>query len=279
MRERGLDGAPAGPSTPGGEVLLELIGDVVGLLDIDELRAGLIEALHRALPSDYVSLNDVHPDPSRVVALISPPADERLLAAWRDHAHENPLLRHVQVTGDGRATRFSDVITREDYHSLALYRRVYAPIGVEHQMAFTLPGPPGRVIAIALSRRSHDYSDAERELADSARPFLIQAYLNALQCERLRAGAAAEPPATAALLELGLTPREADVLRMLSLGRSNRDIAVELGISPRTVGKHLEHGFRKLGVSDRSSAAARVWELSREGSGHTAAPGDAGSGR
>ena len=63
------------------------------------------------------------------------------------------------------------------------------------------------------------------------------------------------------LIAAGLTPREAEVLRFVALGRSNQHIAAELGISDRTVGKHLEHGFRKLGVGDRSSAAARAWAL------------------
>jgi DNA-binding NarL/FixJ family response regulator len=48
----------------------------------------------------------------------------------------------------------------------------------------------------------------------------------------------------------------------VALGRSNQHVAAELGISDRTVGKHLEHSFRKLGVGDRSSAAGCAWALS-----------------
>jgi DNA-directed RNA polymerase specialized sigma24 family protein len=44
-------------------------------------------------------------------------------------------------------------------------------------------------------------------------------------------------------------------------GRSNRDTAAILGISPRTVQKHLENCFRKLGVSDRSAAAELAWKV------------------
>ncbi|HEY4895763.1 MAG TPA: hypothetical protein VII01_06715 [Solirubrobacteraceae bacterium] len=57
--------------------LLEVIGDVCGLLDLEELRRGLLAALDRVLPSDYVSLNDVHPDPERTVTIVEPdaPAD------------------------------------------------------------------------------------------------------------------------------------------------------------------------------------------------------------
>ncbi|AWK88428.1 response regulator transcription factor [Azospirillum thermophilum] len=55
---------------------------------------------------------------------------------------------------------------------------------------------------------------------------------------------------------LGLTAREADVLLWLANGKSNRDIGEILGISPRTVNKHLEQVFAKLGVENRASAAA-----------------------
>ena len=55
---------------------------------------------------------------------------------------------------------------------------------------------------------------------------------------------------------LGLTSREAEVLYWLSKGKSNRDIADILGISYRTVDKHLEHLFTKIGVESRSSAVA-----------------------
>jgi DNA-binding response OmpR family regulator/DNA-binding CsgD family transcriptional regulator len=54
----------------------------------------------------------------------------------------------------------------------------------------------------------------------------------------------------------GLTSREAEVLYWLSCGKSNRDIADILGISYRTVDKHLEHLFAKIGVESRSSAIA-----------------------
>lgn len=55
---------------------------------------------------------------------------------------------------------------------------------------------------------------------------------------------------------LALTLREADVLLWIGRGKSNRDISDILGISPRTVNKHLEQIYEKLGVENRSSAAA-----------------------
>lgn len=55
--------------------------------------------------------------------------------------------------------------------------------------------------------------------------------------------------------ELGLTTREAEVLSWLSNGKTNRDIAQILGLSPRTVDKHLEQIYAKLGVENRTAAA------------------------
>jgi DNA-binding CsgD family transcriptional regulator len=53
-----------------------------------------------------------------------------------------------------------------------------------------------------------------------------------------------------------LTAREAEVLLWISRGKANRDIGEILNISPRTVNKHLEQVFIKLGVENRAAAAA-----------------------
>lgn len=53
-----------------------------------------------------------------------------------------------------------------------------------------------------------------------------------------------------------LTARESEVLLWVARGKTNRDIADILGMSPRTVNKHLEHIFEKLGVETRTAAAA-----------------------
>jgi DNA-binding NarL/FixJ family response regulator len=66
--------------------------------------------------------------------------------------------------------------------------------------------------------------------------------------------------------ELGLTTREAEVLLWLSKGKTNRDIAQILGLSPRTVDKHLEQIYAKLGVENRTAAAAIAANATRRNS-------------
>jgi DNA-binding response OmpR family regulator len=56
--------------------------------------------------------------------------------------------------------------------------------------------------------------------------------------------------------KLQLTQRESEVLMWIARGKSNRDIAEILDLSPRTVNKHLEQIYAKLGVENRASAAA-----------------------
>jgi DNA-binding NarL/FixJ family response regulator len=56
----------------------------------------------------------------------------------------------------------------------------------------------------------------------------------------------------------GLTQRESEVLLWIARGKSNRDIGDILGLSPRTVNKHLEQVYTKLGVENRASAAIKA---------------------
>jgi DNA-binding CsgD family transcriptional regulator len=72
---------------------------------------------------------------------------------------------------------------------------------------------------------------------------------------RLAKDSSADTPAEYSS-ELGLTIREGEVLSWLSKGKTNRDIAQILGLSPRTVDKHLEQIYAKLGVENRTAAAA-----------------------
>ena len=68
-------------------------------------------------------------------------------------------------------------------------------------------------------------------------------------------------PASDGSADAALTRRELDVLRLVAVGLTNRQIAVELSISAKTVGAHLGHIFEKLAVHNRASAAAEAHRL------------------
>jgi DNA-binding CsgD family transcriptional regulator len=109
-----------------------------------------------------------------------------------------------------------------------------------------------KLYGVAL-RAAGDEEDARLELRAALAAF-----------ERL--GAAPEGSEAAELLAgptdlpRGLTPREAEVLRLVAAGKTNRAIAAELMISEHTVARHLQNMFAKLDVSSRSAATAFAFE-------------------
>ena len=102
-------------------------------------------------------------------------------------------------------------------------------------------------------RGAGDEDDARLELRAALSAFeRLGAVADAVRTSDLLA------PATT--LPRGLTPREAEVLRLVAAGKTNRDIAVELVISEHTVARHLQNMFVKLDVSSRSAATAFAYE-------------------
>ncbi len=229
-----------------------------------ELREGLLVALDRAVPSDFVSINEIGPNPADLQSVIRPPVPEHLHDVWATHGHENPLVERFGRTLDTRAYRFSDVVSSAELHSLPLYREFYAELGVEHQIAFVIDVSPPFYVAIALSRSEHNFTDGERALLDRARPCLIQIYRTAIAQTTLQAQSSSPGAPRHAARAAGATAdsrlREAAVLGRVARGQSNKLIAAELTVSERTIGKHLQRCYRKLGVANRAHAAAIVWQ-------------------
>src|SRR3712207_7392478 len=93
--------------------LLDLVGEVHGLLELDAFRTGILEALRAAVPSDWASLNDIGPDPGDVMSLVDPPIPAALHMAFAKYAQQNPLVQDFQRTRDARVKRMSDVATQD----------------------------------------------------------------------------------------------------------------------------------------------------------------------
>lgn len=244
--------------------VLSLLGEVIGLLELDELSLALLRGLREAVPSEYCAIHELPADLPHTVALTDPPTTPAMHRAFARYASQNPIAAYFLRTRDGRATRFSDLITRRELHQLDLYREVYEPLEAEYQIAFTLPSGAERILGVALSRCKRDFTATERDLLNLARPYLIQVYRNALaHTDLLRASGMSV--SSAALLSLGLTERQAEVLRLIAMGYSSEHAATALGISVRTAQKHLEHCYRALKVNSRSEASRVAWAATAAG--------------
>ncbi len=242
--------------------MLSLLGEVIGLLELEELSYGLLRGLREAVPSEFCAIHELPADLPRTIALTDPPATPAQHRAFARYAQQNPIAAYFLRTRDGRAIRFSDLITRRELHRLDIYREVYEPLEVEYQVAFTLPSGAERILGVALSRCKRDFTAIERDLLNMARPYLIQAYRNALaHTDLMRASGASV--SIAALRGLGLTERQAEVLRLIAMGYSSEHTASALGIGVRTAQKHLEHCYRALRVNSRSEASRVAWAATR----------------
>jgi len=134
-------------------------------------------------------------------------------------------------------------------------------IGLQHALALPLQQDGRLLVSFVLYRAQLDFSERDRERLELVRPHLAWLYAHVRQ-----AAAKAIPSAPSAVLlpvlpdtpiSGDLTPREREVLAWLAHGKTDAEIAAFLGTSPRTVHKHLEHIYVKLGVETRTAAVMR----------------------
>lgn len=197
------------------------------------------------------------------------------IACFDRHFFAHPLVRHHGIDG-GRAThRISDALGRREFHRTALYADHYRRVGLEHAIAVPLFFDGRTLVSIVLNRRGLDFSERDRERLDLLRPHLAFLYRLACRADAPRRDGGALPVAAAARSLVapgplvpdapppGLTPREGDVMHWLSRGKTDAEIAALLAISPRTVHKHLEHVYVKLGVETRTAAVMRTLAMRR----------------
>ena len=235
---------------------MQLAGDLAALDDPAGFPGVVLPALAAVVGCDVLTFNEIGPAPGQTRYADYPqhaldPATQPVFAAY---VHEHPLINHYRDTGNGEPVKISDFLGRERLHCLGLYAEFFRPIPVEHQIAVNLPSPDGQVIGIALNRARTDFSEADRALLSVLRAPLIRALLRARrrnQAQHALARPVCDGPAE-------LTGRELQVLQLAALGRTNLAIAHALGISPRTVAKHLEHIYRKLAVTSRTAAVTRT---------------------
>ena len=176
------------------------------------------------------------------------------LAAFEAHLEEHPLLIHYRAGGAGEPAKISDFLSQQRFHRLGLYSEFFRHIPVEYQIAFSLPDTQdGQLTAIALNRAGRDFSEDDRAVLTA----LSTPLGNAMRRARDRHGAGAALATAGADGLADLTDREVEVLQLAARGHTNLAIAREFDVSPRTVAKHLEHIYRKLGVASRAAAVYR----------------------
>jgi DNA-binding CsgD family transcriptional regulator len=145
----------------------------------DEFGSVALHELGHLVRSDLTSLNEVVPAEGRLRFINEPETftyPEDAPATFAELAGQHPLIEHYEHTGDGSAMKISDLLTSDAWHATAIYRRFYAPLGIEHQMAITLPAPRPIVVGIAFNRHEGDFGERDRSVLNLIRPHLAQSW-------------------------------------------------------------------------------------------------------
>ena len=173
---------------------------------------------------------------------------------------EHPILRYFLATGDWRVIQVADVPTDVVPRSVtgAWIERGRRWGGVLHHAAMPLP-PTRRGQRVFVVARPDPFTWAEMDLAGQLRRLL--AGLDRHHGAFSRWSRAAGLEGWMAADDVGLTPRELAVLARLAEGLTAASIGRRLMITERTVHKHLQHGYAKLGVADRLGAVLRAQRI------------------
>lgn len=151
---------------------------LVELEDLASFRAELPGQMRRLVGCEIASYNELGCGPEDVLVTADPVMPLELNGMYEAFAAlvmQNPLAAHSQRTGDDRALRMSDFISSRKLHALDLYDLVYRHIGVEYQLAFTVP-VRGQLVGITVSRAGRDFSDGELALFEAARQIALSVH-------------------------------------------------------------------------------------------------------
>lgn len=229
--------------------LLDLTVELHRCPDESTLFDRLTTQISRVVDADLVSFNRIDLSGTNGGTYTSfdngLQAGPAITRAFDAFAHQSPLVAEYARTGDGAPRRMSDHVSLPDLRRLDFFEHVFRPLETRHQSAFALTASKDVVVGLGLNRARRDFTDDEMALLK-----LLHRQLPAVFSHlALKVAAAAPVPAD-------LTPREHQLWALLDHRRSDREIAALLGMNRRTVEKHLQHLYRKLGVPHRTAAAA-----------------------
>jgi DNA-binding CsgD family transcriptional regulator len=216
-----------------------------------------VSSLGRLVASDLTTLSicDLATGHRSVVSDIPGAICRRDIECFDRHFADHPLVRAHRRNPRAVTQRISDLVPDAEFRRAPLFNDYYRAIRIDRCMAAPIHVRNDVIVSFVLNRLGRDFSDRDRDALESIRPHLGHLYRITRKAEGPRAAwgvPSADPP-----VDPRLTSREREVVDWIARGKSDRDIADILGISHRTVHKHLQRIYEKLGVENRTAAAMR----------------------
>jgi DNA-binding CsgD family transcriptional regulator len=210
-----------------------LLEDVAELVGCDEVTLQVMDHHSRHISTQSTELDGEDDDP------------ELRALFWRDF-WDSLACSYPQRTGAVDVTRLSDFRDGQDPRTEYLRE-----VRVKHEMLVPLPVIAADDHRLLLFRQDGaDFTERDLLLLTLLRPHITE--LHARQLQRQRG-------------VRDLTPRQWEVVRLVAAGSTNRGIARALGLTERTVAKHLENIYVRLGAASRTEAVAAARALGRAG--------------
>jgi DNA-binding CsgD family transcriptional regulator len=244
---------------------LRAFGELIAAgADTDAFATAGVRALTTYVGADLATLSDCDLVGGHRRVLGARPATlgQTAIATFDRHFRAHPLVAFHARHRDGGAHRISDSWSRATFERTPLYDEYYRPIGIRHAVAVPLYVDGTRLVSFVLNRADRDFGDDEIAALDFVRGPLSALYRRLIEVDADRVVAtrrarSANAPVTTAE-PAALTMRESEIMRWVIAGKSDAQIAAIVGASARTVQKHLQHVYVKLGVESRTAAAMRV---------------------
>jgi DNA-binding CsgD family transcriptional regulator len=242
--------------------VLDALRELYAELELGPLRELMVRLASRLVSNEWASYNEVTKHEHRSLLNFRIPDSVEV----QTHApsllaciHEHPVVK-FESNRPFEARAISDFMPQREFRRTTMFNEYYRHVGVRHQIFFSFDGGRGTRRIIAINRKHRGFSERDRAVLNLLSPHFGQAYENAVRVQRLHPAVSEPQPATttAGSTLPELTPRENEVLDWIARGKSNPEIATILGLSVRTIYKHVENIFAKLGLESRAQAMVRV---------------------
>src|SRR5207237_4599172 len=153
---------------------LSFVREIAAVDQLSEFPVRVLDGLRRLIPCDLIGYNEINPSESRAVMVLDPPSLDRSgvegQRTLERMAGQHPVLQYHARTGDGRALKISDFLSRDQFHRLDLYGESFRLIGAEGQLAVARPSRPSLLIGLAFNRSRRSFSELDRQVLNLVRP-------------------------------------------------------------------------------------------------------------
>ena len=211
----------------------------------------LLALLDRHVGADTLTFSELDiggSGPALVVTHGTEPLGPDEEVQWRRLLPTHPYARWLTASPAG-TSRLTDVIDLACLERLEVWERCLRPRGHRYHSALVFPCRHRDLRLLSLWREDRDFTDRELEAFEQVRRVVDAGFAMREAAAALRAWSG--PPE-----EHFLTPRQRDVAALVAHGLTNEQVGRRLGISPRTVRKHVADLFEVADLRSRTALAA-----------------------